>query len=258
VDQVAAEISVESGSVLSYPWHIGLWIPQPHLVAMCAAERVPEFDGLSVVFLGSFNPGIFHPDWFVRNELLTVEDVKGADIVITNQVAMFTAEWLLFRATSDTLSIEASQPQMALLLRDLAMGIFRILGHCPIDAIGFNRLHHYRLESVDDWIAFSDSRTLGQLWQDVLEIPQLKTITFAGKRNTSGSIVEIKIEPSVRVRPGVFTQVNEHWDFPRIELPIEERLPFAMHALLDHWDSFLDYANGVSSDLVAHCGGGNE
>ena len=56
-------------------------------------QHVPEISGGSIVLLGSFNPKIFQPEWFFRQELLSEDEVKDADIkVIAPQISHFETE----------------------------------------------------------------------------------------------------------------------------------------------------------------------
>jgi len=47
---------------------------------MSSATRTPEAEGLDVVLVGSFNPAIFHPEWFFRQGIVAEQDAKEAII----------------------------------------------------------------------------------------------------------------------------------------------------------------------------------
>ena len=40
--------------------------------------RAPDSEEISVVLLGSLNPGIFHPEWFRRQEILSPQEAEEA------------------------------------------------------------------------------------------------------------------------------------------------------------------------------------
>ena len=47
---------------------------------MSAATKTPEAEGLDVVLVGSFNPAIFHPEWFFRQRIVSEQDSKEAKV----------------------------------------------------------------------------------------------------------------------------------------------------------------------------------
>ena len=55
---------------------------------MSAGNQTPHAEGLDVVVVGSFNPAIFHPDWFLRQQIISEEDGKAAQVkVMTSEFA---------------------------------------------------------------------------------------------------------------------------------------------------------------------------
>ena len=62
----------------------------------------PEVSGVSVVGAGAFNPAIIHPRWFADKELIpenAAEHAMGQQMVVTPQLATFTADWLTVQLT---------------------------------------------------------------------------------------------------------------------------------------------------------------
>ena len=50
-----------------------------------------EIEGVSIVLLGSFNPAIFQPSWFVLNKILPDYDVLKPEVnIIHNQITQFS------------------------------------------------------------------------------------------------------------------------------------------------------------------------
>ena len=43
---------------------------------MCEKTQSIEAEGLDVIVVGSFNPAIFHPEWFLRHNLIGDQDSK--------------------------------------------------------------------------------------------------------------------------------------------------------------------------------------
>ena len=61
----------------------------------------PELTGSAIVFVGSLNPAIFQPSWFVRQNLLTPEDADRVTEVkvVHSQLCQFESESFLVQVT---------------------------------------------------------------------------------------------------------------------------------------------------------------
>lgn len=67
----------------------------------------PEIEGISVVFLGDFNPAIFHPEWFARHGLISEPDLKDSIAeVVTGQVALVKLGGIRLLAQSKHFQLE--------------------------------------------------------------------------------------------------------------------------------------------------------
>lgn len=63
-------------------------------------ERIPEISAGSIVMVGSFNPSIFHPQWFARQGLLSPAEADAAELKVqVPQICQFETE--RFRCSSD-------------------------------------------------------------------------------------------------------------------------------------------------------------
>src|SRR4051812_22493691 len=92
-------------------------------------------EDVSIVFLGRFNPAIFHPLWLAGNNLIRKEEAESGKIdVIHAEAAVFRTEWLILQCTTDQLSLVTFDPTKYAPLRDLAVGICKVLEHTPIRA----------------------------------------------------------------------------------------------------------------------------
>jgi hypothetical protein len=67
-------------------------------------ESKIEIAGASVVRTGSFNPAIFHPEWFANNGLLPRREVDEADVkVVHPQLSNFETERFIIQVTPERL-----------------------------------------------------------------------------------------------------------------------------------------------------------
>ena len=100
-------------------------------------RRPDKSAGLAVVFIGSFNPSIFQPAWFMRHGLIPDDDESVDLEAVTQQVTAWRQDWLRvavvperceFNATDEVTSFRA--------LVDIAVGTFTMLPHVPLTPHG--------------------------------------------------------------------------------------------------------------------------
>lgn len=173
-----------------------------------------ETEGHSIVFLGSFNPQIFQPAWFSNQNLLRKEESETAKIeIIHREVVTFSTDWLRLEVTPERIIFSTTQSQYYEPLRDLALGTFRILHHTPIAKMGLNRDLHFLMASEETWHAIGHKLAPKEIWKTILEAPGLNSLTMQGKRpDLYKGAINVKVEPSSKVKPGVFILVNDHFE----------------------------------------------
>lgn len=174
----------------------------------------PEMQGISVVWLGDFNPKIFQPAWFAAEGLIRKQEAEEANIeIIHPEVVSFALEWLRLQVTRERFFVSTTQEPYYEVVRDLVLGTFSLLRHTPVHKMGINTDMHFRMGSEDAWHAFGHRLAPKDLWQGILENPGMRSLTMEGRRpdGCKGSI-HVKVEPSVRVHPGVYVNVNDHYE----------------------------------------------
>lgn len=220
---------------------------------MSESVQRPEIQGFSIVAFGAFNPAIFQPLWFSGNNLITEDEARNASIeIIHGQVAMFATEWLSIQVTQGRFVAATTDPTKSRVLRDLVLGTFRILEHTPIEAFGFNANQHFRMSSIEDWHAFGHHYAPKESWRDIVLDPGMQTLVIRGKREGSDAMrVEVRVEPSAQVHPGVFIQVNQHynWSGDEERTP-RDRMVFFLNRVQDSWEGFTSYGDRVAQHLL--------
>jgi hypothetical protein len=86
-----------------------------------------------------------------------------------------------------------------------------------------------------------------------LNEPGLRTLTEEGQRpDEQTGFIRVKVEPSNLVQPGVYIQINDHyqWDVPDGETAVDQVLKL----LKDGWSTSLSRADAFT-DEVAKVGG---
>ncbi len=195
---------------------------------------LPELEGTSLVLIGSFNPRIFQPSWFVRNGLLP-ESAEEANVeIITNEVCAFDADWFRLDVLSDRLSVASTATPSPESLRDLLLGALTILRHTPVARLGLNTHSHHRLSSADAWHAFGHMiapKTL--LWDPILHEPGTRSLVIEGRRPDDNiGAVRVKVEPSQQFENSIFLETND--EYISAEAVSAE---WAIHILNTEWEN---------------------
>ena len=171
---------------------------------------------LNIIFIGNFNPVIFAPAWFASKGLLGETESESANVkIIHSDISIFELTWFQFHATRDRFSIISEQEAYFPAIFDLAVGTFQLLEHTPIQAMGINRGSHIRCDSEEEWHNFGHFLAPQTPWQDVfINESALKRVEIVEKYPTENPLagrLTVIVEPSGRVRPGVFFLINDHY-----------------------------------------------
>src|SRR5713101_7180018 len=105
-----------------------------------------ESEGLDVVMLGSFNPAILHPQWFLRQQLIGEEEALDSAVkVVSAEVTEVSFGGLTIVCLHQSLVISTANVAYSTKLFDLVDNMLRLLPHIPMRACGINPSVHYRV-----------------------------------------------------------------------------------------------------------------
>jgi hypothetical protein len=118
-------------------------------------------------------------------------------------------------------------------------GIFTILPHTPVTAVGLNRNFHYKIPSKEAWHAIGNLLAPKKHWDPIMENPGLRAMIINGRRRgDAGGNLHVRIEPSSKLEHGIFVEINE--EFRRAS---ESRdTDWVPGCLVEHWESVMQYA----------------
>ena len=212
-------------------------------------ERPSEvINSANIVLVGSFNPGIFQPQWFVRQRLMSEEQGHDAKIrLIAPGFSSFETDSFVIHVTEQQF-IAASKPEASPApLRDLVTGTFAILEHTPVTAMGLNCQRHVPMETEAEWHEIGDKLAPKECWNAVLEgRPGLLSMTIlTNKAEPKGAQFRIKVEPSQVIRFGVYFETNEH--YPDTEPDSLRRL---MVVLNERWEESQNEASRIIKHIL--------
>jgi len=174
----------------------------------------PAIQGISIVLVGDFNPKIFQPAWFSAENLIRVTEAEAADIKIINpEIVIFKLDWLEVQVTRDRCSFITTQDAYYEVVRDLCLGTFKLLKHTPIQKMGINMDLHFKMRSIEEWHAVGHKVAPKELWNKTLKNAGLRSLTIEGVREDGlKGYIRVKVEPSRRVHPGIYIQINDHYE----------------------------------------------
>lgn len=189
-------------------------------------KHTPEILSSSIVVVGNFNPAIFTPDWLEQNNLIGKGDAitaregsEGRNLIISRQVATFESEWFALEVVEGRFSL-TSKGGLSPAIKDLAAGIFQLVPHTPVIAVGLNFIAHYKLSSEDDYHKMGDILAPKSVWNSAFPdgAPGLADLSIRiqdgnrGEKLKSADEKRITVKPSNIVKYGVHLSYNDHRD----------------------------------------------
>ncbi|GLI26427.1 hypothetical protein ARHIZOSPH14_06690 [Agromyces rhizosphaerae] len=235
-------------------------------------ENRIALEGLSLVVRGVFAPSIVSPAWFKAAELVGDIEVGDAAVeLIARDIASFSMDWLEVHVTPDTFQVTTASVEEFPRLRDVMLGVLRVLDQAPVGALGINRYFHASVESASALHRIGDRIVPKDDWADLLHLPGTRSATLWGVRTDGyGGRVQLQIEPSFKVEQAVFVAVNDHFDLtlvpshpasreealagngprdPDVEPTLDKR-HIAMRVLTGEWAASLGRAGDVLTTVL--------
>lgn len=220
--------------------------------------------GSSIVAVGDINPAIFSADWLFHNQLIGDGDrdaaIKSPATVVSHQATVCETDWFRLQALPNQLAI-ASKNALSPALRDLAEGIFLLLPHMPVTAIGFNFHGHYQVSNEADWHKVGDTLAPKAIWKEIFPegdyyvgLANLQVKATHGSRgdalNSATDGITIQVMPSGLVKPGVFLTLNDHRGSLTSEIGEKNPAEKAAALVAAEWDQTWDFATRTFEALL--------
>lgn len=180
----------------------------------------------SIVAIGAFNPAIFSPDWLERNDLIGKSDADevreasvGKSLIVSHEATFFETKWFALQVLEQQFSL-TSKDALSPAFKDLAVGIFQLVPHTPVTAVGLNFLGHFKLASEDECHRVGDTLAPKDIWKALYpdESPGLADLTIRIQPWTRDVPLKTKdekrisVQPSNKIKFGAFLSYNDHHD----------------------------------------------
>lgn len=205
-----------------------------------------EISGAAIVAIGSFNPPLLSSDWFAHSKLIGTGDAEAAqsreDYLVTRHVTRFHTEFASFQVVESQLAIHAVGP-VTPALADLVIGLFELLPHTPVSAVGLNFMAHYRMSDRTSYHHLGDTLAPKGVWETMFPGKMCGTADVSiliqdGSRDgkiTSPNQMTIQVQPSGKVAPnGVYFHINNHFSERDAGKPIRDGSD-AAPTVREHW-----------------------
>lgn len=214
---------------------------------------------ISIVLVGEFNPAMFQPEWFARNDIISVEeasiakDSDGAPLVVTPQITMFKTSMLDVRIEQKRFVV-SSQKEPWDLVKDFVGKTFEKLSGMSIKAYGYNYDAHYyvggaeNLNSIGNCLA--PKQYWGALFEDDVNCSEsgngLSSMKMLKTKADGNGRVTVMVEPSVHEKNGLFMTCNDHNDVLQDESLAEYVIP----QIVESFDATLSSLRKIQEDVI--------
>jgi len=210
-----------------------------------------ESEEASIVLVGSLNPAIFHPEWLLRHDLITKDDLKGAKVELVHRdLSKFNLDWLNFEVMRDRLIARTNDPSKYAPLNDLMISVLKILEHIPISKMGMNLKLQYKIDDEELWHKIGDNLAPKKYWDTLPYRVGLKSMNVESPRpdDLEGKI-NIGMGSIHTDFFGVYFDVNSHVELRSTD--DEKRInKNADKILFDHWEDSLGFAKSSCKNIL--------
>jgi hypothetical protein len=212
------------------------------------AQLHPDAEEINAVLLGSFNPGIFHPEWFRRQEILLPAEAEKAEIkAITPDVTEILFLDMKLDVLPDRFVLRTQDASRAAKLQDVVLGVLHQLHHTPVTACGINNEIQFDLADEAYWHKIGHTLVPKEgIWNEVVSKPGMQSLTVKGVRSGEfPGAINVTVQPAKRFKFGLLVNSNFHYDIPRDEagLPQSGR---AVDYLTSEWKVALEQSRRVA------------
>ena len=206
---------------------------------------------VSISLLGYFNPLILQPNWLLANELIDEDDFQhltddeNGRFVVSAEFTGLRLAWAKLETTRDACTLTSDfgtdTPDR---IRELAVGIFQLLPHTPIEQVTLIYFRHFALPD-DNWAALARRLAPPAPFESAAPGASLQSLQYVVERE--GGHLSIVVEPSVREDFSVFIGVEDALEFEAVGDKTAQR---ALRALDERWDATRGNAEAIMRSLV--------
>lgn len=224
----------------------------------------PVKQTLSVVFLGSFNPRIFHPTWFQREGLVSAEEEaasltdskRNGPLVTPDLSRCEIGDEISLECMTDRMSINAATTLGEERLRTLAAVLLAKLPHTPITAVGINHLQVFDARDEAEWHRIGDLLVpKEEIWAKAMEGRLgMALVRVEDFRPGPPSVrVWATVEPVREPHPPFRFSMSTNWHNDIAKHLSEGVYPTELAAdfIATQWEAALDFGRNLANTLFS-------
>jgi len=201
-------------------------------------------EDFAIMIVGSFNPSIQHPEWYIRQGVVS-EDATWKVKVVSEEVAQFTINELRITCTRKNLSISVNGLAHMELVLDTINSVCSLLNDTPMRACGVNITRKYDVADEDYWHRIGHTLVpKAPIWEDLGEKPGMNRleIKYESIEEFFPGAINIFVFPPARKK--IQIQTNHHCDLIR---DIDDA---NSDASIQRLFEFLEYAKTESIEVM--------
>lgn len=235
------------------------FVPAVQLSGTDMAELQNETvsEAFAVVLVGSFNPAILHPEWFVRNKLVGESALSSATVnVIASDVAEFNLINVVVFCDKERLHFTVGNMAYVDALLDLVKGTLQLLSHLPVTAVGLNNNALYRVDSEDHWHRIGHALApKEQVWDRLCKKPGLTNLSINSPVDWDFPLQEnLTLAPvlnNLQLHPAIKIQTNLHLTVPDMKTAGLDLTPtaVALRFIETRWQNAASRAKEVAAEI---------
>lgn len=222
---------------------------------MSAWETLKE--EASIVLVGNFNPKIFHPEWFIRKEIIEEWDYSKEELVSLQDMSQISLpSSRILTVLLNQFNLRSSLASDHLALKDLVTSTFTILRETPILQMGMNFTSVIKIKNKEDWLRFGSNLAPKQYWENAIDYIKdldvkereklgLWEMTMNLPRNDDKrGYIRPKISAISQSAHDISFSINNH-----VEIEPSNALTM-VQILEEQWDNSLSFANKLTSNIM--------
>lgn len=190
-----------------------------------------ERNNWSIVLIGSFNPAIFHPSWYLHNRVSSKEVAEAATIsVVHPEIASISLGTMRIEVQQNRYTVQTELPPDVAILDHIVLVFGDLLPHSEIEQFGINRAAHFRTRDRDARISlgrlFAPTEPWGEFGERIArsqgdQIGGMMGVTMRENLNESAwaGHIDARLSPAYELdrETGVQVLVNNHFSIKEYE-----------------------------------------
>lgn len=226
-------------------------------------EPTLEIFNSQINILGSFNPPVISPAWLKSNDLIGSDDadcaMEGDSLAITPDICRFETEWFSLQVIKQQFVLFSKGP-VTPAFKDLAVGIFTLLEHTPVTAMGLNSIADYKIYSVDEYHKIGDTLAPKKIWNSFypdsdnqsvgLQEMTLQINPVKRGEKVSGRQKRVSFSSSEKLPNALLFTFNDHFPVTADKKSKQSASDVTVEIIQTHWQTSMDEAKNLFSSVI--------